>query len=290
MQLSCRELVELRSGPYRARIAPEAGARVASLAWCGAGRELDLLVPWDGAPFDEHGWPKAGAFPMLPFANRLPARGFRFGERDVRPEAAPNGLVQHGVAHRRPWRLVAVSPDRATLRFDADATAGWPWAWSADLVMSLGTSGLTVRMSVRNRSREAMPLGMGWHPYHATPPGLLAHDLSFDAAARHELDAEGKAARADAAPAFGMQPGETAAFSVWAGYARLRSAGGRIAVSCAGARHLVLHRPAGADYLCIEPVTVLPGRLGEDAAWRGPGVLGPGQARQLSWTCGFAAG
>ena len=81
MPLSSDDLVELHAGAYTATVAPAAGGRVASLSWHSGATQCPLLVGWDGRPFDEHHWPKAGAFPMLPFANRLPRDGFRFRGR-----------------------------------------------------------------------------------------------------------------------------------------------------------------------------------------------------------------
>lgn len=247
---------------------------------------MDLLQAWDGAAFAEHVWPKAGAFPMLPFANRLSAAGFRFGNRLVRPEPGPSGIVQHGVAHRRTWRLLNVSAERACMQLEMDSTPDWPWAWSAEMDVSLSDIGMSVVMRVRNASTEPMPLSMGWHPYHPTDSSIRSRDLTFDAIARHDLDAEASASLHTSAPVFDMAPGETAAFSGWRGQSSLRVRGeGAIEVACTGSPHLVMHRPMSGDYLCIEPVTVLPGWLGEDAA----SLLEPGSARQLSWTCGFRA-
>lgn len=223
---------------------------------------------------------------MLPFANRLPAAGFRLGDRWVQPEPGPGGLVQHGVAHRRPWRLTSESVDRACMRLEMNPTPDWPWAWSAEMDVSLDDMGMSVVLRVHNASTEAMPLSMGWHPYHPAASAIRSRDLTFDAIARHDLDAQARASLRTSAPVFDMAPGETAAFSGWAGQAGLHVRGkGAIEVSCAGSPHLVLHRPLDGEYLCIEPVTVLPGWLGEEAA----SLLEPGSARQLSWTCGFKA-
>lgn len=277
-------LVELQSGAYRATLAPSAGGRIGSLSWSDASRSVDLLQAWDGSAFSEHVWPKAGAFPMLPFANRLPAAGFRFGNRLVRPEPGPSGLVQHGVAHRRPWRLLNVSAERACMQLEMDSTPDWPWAWSAEMNVSLGNTGMSVVMRVRNTSTEPMPLSMGWHPYHPTHSSIRSRDLTFDAIARHDLDAEARASLNTSAPVFDMAPGETAAFSGWNGQSSLRVRGeGAIEVACTGSPHLVLHRPMNGGYVCIEPVTVLPGRLGEE----GSGLLEPNHTQQVHWSCGF---
>jgi aldose 1-epimerase len=285
VRLSCARLIELRCGAYTAAVAPEAGGRLASLVWHGERGPHPLVVGWDGADFDAHHWPKAGAFPMLPFANRLPVEGVRFSERTVRPLAGPSGFALHGTAHRRPWDVVEVTDDRCVLSCAARAgDEGWPWSWSAKQEVRLAAAGLTVAMTVKNESNEAMPLGMGWHPYHPVPADFASEDLQFAAGGRHELDAQGRALDASRDAAVAVQRGETTAFSGWSGALRIRTAGGAIVVSSQGAGNLVVHSPRSGDYMCAEPVSVLPGRLG---AVSGEGVLLAGEERKLTWSCAF---
>jgi aldose 1-epimerase len=282
VRLGCEQPIELRSGAYSARIAPAAGGRLASLAW----NDRPLLVPWNGGDFDEHAWPKAGAFPMLPFSNRLPAAGFRFGDRVFRPEPGPTGFALHGFAHRRKWDLVQASADRALLRCAHDGQSeGWPWAWSAQQEVLLAPHGITVTLMLTNESGEPMPAGPGWHPYHPVGSGVAGGDLQFEAGARRDLDAQGTVVAAEREPTFAVHRGDTAAFSAWTGALRLRGGDGVVSVRSGGAPHLVLHRPRDAGYLCAEPVALLPGQLG--AVHDGDGVLLPGDTQRLSWACGF---
>ena len=165
--------------------------------------------------------------------------------------------------------------------------AGWPWAWSAEQRVVLGDDGLTVTIGVTSDSAEAMPLVVGWHPYHPADRGIAAGDLQFAAAARRELDEEGGAEDSDRRSSFAMRRGETAAFAGWDGQLRLRADPGAIVVGCEGAAHLVLHRPSSGDYVCAEPVTGLPGHLGRVVGSSRPGELQPGETQRLRWSCGF---
>src|SRR3954462_7314058 len=142
MLLCARPALDLRAGPYAARVAPAAGARLTSLEWNDGGARRSLLVPWDGQDFDEHHWPKAGAFPMLPFANRLPREGFRFGGQQVSPEAGPGGFAQHGCAHRRAWQVAEHADRHAELRLEHGASVSWPWSWSARQEVRLDEDGI----------------------------------------------------------------------------------------------------------------------------------------------------
>lgn len=240
-----------------------------------------LLVAWDGRTFDEHTWPKAGAFPMLPFANRLPRAGLCIAGQTVRPRPGPNGTAMHGFAHRRAWSVTDACPDKAVLAFVHRAgDEAWPWAWSATQEVCLGDAGLHVSIRVRNDSPGPMPLTIGWHPYHPLPCGETSVDLSHDAACRFDLDEEGRAQGNALPPAFDLEGGETAAFAPWGGRLHLRIPDiGTIRVNAKAADALVLHRPAGGgDYLCAEPVTSLPGAMT---------LLESGAERRLDWSCSF---
>lgn len=281
MRLSRGERIALQCGPYTAEIAPAAGGRVASLVWREGGVRCPLLVELQDDDFDEYQWPKAGAFPMLPFANRLPREGFRFAGEGYRPQPCPSGFALHGIAHRRAWQVVDASSQRARLRLVHDPGGeGWPWPWTAEQDIELGAHGLRVTLTLRNDAVEPMPFGLGWHPYHP-----VAARLHFMATGRRELDAQGRAGDEDGPPVLDMVAGETAVFTGWDGRVQIPSTGaGTIAVTCQDVGALVVHRPATGDYLCAEPVTALPGWLGQSAA---DGVLGPAQMRTLAWRCGY---
>ncbi len=287
MRLSCEAQVELRAGDYTATVSPAAGGRITTLSWCAGHVRHPLLVDCHIDEFDEHDWPKAGAFPMIPFSNRLDPQGLRLGNTIFTPQHGPAGFAIHGFAHRRPWTLTDSSATRAVMQLTHDgADEGWPWAWSAVQEIELGPQGLTVRLCVTNRSDAPMPLGLGWHPYHPTHAQMLRRSLNVHADCRHDLDPHGRARRERMAPVFGMRRGETAAFESWSGAVRLpMSARRALRVECRGARHLVLHRPSSAGYVCVEPVTVLPGLLGSEAG--DAGELAPGCERVLTWSCGI---
>jgi aldose 1-epimerase len=282
MRLSCTSLVALRFGEYRATVAPAAGGRIASLVRTRDGVSCPLIVEWSGGEFDAHDWPKAGAFPMIPFANRLPADGFAFAGKWIRPKPGPSGFALHGFAHRNAWNVLVASDERVLMAYDHEGLdPGWPWAWSATQEVRLAETGVTVNIHVRNASGEPMPLAVGWHPYHPIPREVFPGDLRFKARARRELDAQGTAQDVEGEPAFTMGRGETAAFTDWSGDATLRTTGGVIVIAGEGASNLVVHRPQSGEYLCAEPVSSLPGHLAHAIP------LQAGESRSLTWSCRF---
>ena len=282
-------IIVLRHQRHQAVLLPGLGGRLASLRWLDDGDHWhDLVAPLEVPGFDPHEWPKAGAFPMLPFSNRMPPEGVRAGGLSAHPEAGPAGVAIHGLAHRRAWQVVDRTGSSARLALSVAAgEEGWPWAWAAVQEVCLTADGLQWQLQVTNPGAVPMPVSMGWHPYLLAD--ARADALQCRAAQRLVLDpegrAEGPAERQDSV----MQPGDTAAFSSWSGTARVHWRPGlQIALSCEGAAHLVVHRPLSGRYLCVEPVTVLPGQLG--AARPGAGVLPAGGTQSLSIHCAVLAG
>lgn len=283
-------IIVLRHERHEAVLLPGLGGRLASLRWLDDdGHWHDLLAPLDPSGFDPHHWPKAGAFPMLPFSNRMPPEGVMVEGISAHPEAGPAGVAVHGVAHRRAWQVVGQTGSSARLALSVEAgVEGWPWAWTAVQDVALTSHGLRLQLQVANAGAVPMPVSMGWHPYLL---GDAAADaLQCQAAQRLTLDGTGRADRPADMQDNSMQPGDTAAFSAWSGTARVRWRPGlQIALRCQGAAHLVVHRPLSGRYLCVEPVTVLPGRLG--ALQPGAAdVLAAGGMRSMSVDCTVQAG
>lgn len=283
--LSPTPLTHLRHGPFIAALAPAAGGRVASFSVEEDGEQKDLLLPLGPGPFDSHQWPKAGAFPMAPFANRLPRGGFRFDGRHVDPQPGIEGFPVHGFVHRGAWNLLDHADGSALIGFEHDGQGeGWPWAFSIRQRVTLDDRGLEVRMTLRNVGPDRMPFGMGWHPYHPSSPEAGLDDAAFEAQERLPLDDEGRAGRGVSPAPHRMAPGETAAFRHWAGRVQLSAGGQRLHIEASGWDHLVMHRPLSCAYLCVEPVTLLPGALALEVL-PAAAVLLPQEERSATWRC-----
>ncbi|MCA0423289.1 MAG: hypothetical protein LCH61_08180 [Proteobacteria bacterium] len=265
--LSCTELLTLSAGDYVVNVAPNAGGRIARF-WSRNSRQ-DLLVPLGRAGFHAHQWLKAGAFPMLPFTNRFPAHGLRFGGHSANPENGVDGFALHGFGHRIPWTVTAKTPESVVMRVECPADPiQWPWNWSACQRMELSPTGLRLTLELFNTGTEDMPASLGWHPYFLVDEEDA--DLRIGASHRFELDQSGTVVDPCAAIVSAtVHRGQTVAFSGWNGRATLS----QVAVECEGTTNLVVHRPANGRYLCLEPVTVLPGLLGANDPLRAGGIM-----------------
>lgn len=279
----------LSAGRYRATVVPAAGGRLSALS-CNTGEnEVDLLVPMPQRGFAPHVWPKAGAFPMVPFANRMPAGRCRIANRELELPMGPGGGPIHGFGHRRPWEVLRHTPSEIGMALQHDgASEGWPWAFRAELHMALSERGCEVTLSMTCLDdTHPMPVAMGWHPYHPLPATPHEHSVRLSATEVLELDDFGFVSRSvghDPSQVF-AKPGSTVALEHWAGMASsaLADTPDRLLVETTGFGHAVLHRPSHGAYVCLEPVSVLPGTL--LATSSGVTLLNHGETAVGTWRC-----
>jgi len=152
------------AGPLSLTLRPAWGGRVAAFAHARFGA---ILVPIAERTFVPEAWPKAGAYPLIPFHNRISNGAFMFEGRRIEipehPEASPHAL--HGFSSRREWRVAGCGADWAELVLRHEGDAFWPWPVTCRQVFRLTPDALEVTLSVSNDSDRPMPAGIGWHPY-----------------------------------------------------------------------------------------------------------------------------
>lgn len=255
----------LAAGELRVTVAPEAGGRIAAF-WRerGDGSRDDILVPMGAEEFEPLAWPKAGLYPLAPWSNRIADARFSAAGHTIvlppHPACAPDAL--HGFSHTLSWSLADRGAASLAMRFVHDGAGHeWPWSFEADQILRLDPIGLTIDMSIQNRSNEPMPAGFGAHPFFAASAG---DEASFSAGAAWGTDANGRATGRRTLSAGERRirlaagsDGFTAHFSDWGGIAALkRGDGSRIILQASGEfNHLVAHAPANAGYVCLEPVS-----------------------------------
>ena len=250
----------LSNGVLEAEIAPHLGARLCRLRTLDG---TDLVVPlldWD-AP--EHGWPKAGAYPLIPYSNRIAHARLEF--EGVTHALAPHPLdlpnTLHGHAQRCAWRTHAHDSQRAELVLDAQACEHWPWPFEARIAFELDCAALSVQFSLRNTGASNMPAGLGWHPFLALDAASTIH---FDARLRWELDdtflPTGRAFSVEAPTRLTRDDWQAQPCAIyaseWTGEARIeRDAGIARLTAEAPFTHLVAYTPREGTFFCLEPVS-----------------------------------
>lgn len=234
-------------------------------------------------------WPKAGAYPLVPYSNRianavLAFRGTRY-ELAAHPDALPHTL--HGHGHLTPWECTA-GASAADLQMTVKASADWPWAFRATQRFAVHADALVLEMSIQNLDAEPMPAGLGWHPFFACEgPVTLRHSATTWWPHDDQFIPIGHAAPivpAWRSPVRFESEGKNAYLSAFSAHQEAfgisHESGVRVRVTVDSALdHLVVHYPPGGQYLCVEPTThVTNGFNLAEAGSRGTGlrILEPG--------------
>lgn len=253
----------LQNQALQVHVLPNAGGRIARLQVREHG--LELLQPIDPAQtFDPLNWPKGGAYPLLPYSNRIADAQLHFGGQThalpAHPQAAPHTL--HGISHTLAWTVQTSSPTHAHLSVEYSG-AHWPWPIRAEQHFTLEGTALKVRLVLTNLGETPMPGGLGLHPYFQAHPQM---QVSFSSRRQWQITADYLASGAFTEQAVDQQlvaanwqtQPYAAYLSQWEGMARLDYPQGRLQLQAdAPLSHLVVFAPAGAPYVCLEPVSHL---------------------------------
>jgi aldose 1-epimerase len=130
--------------------------------------------------------PRQAGIPFLaPWANRIDGTGFWANGKKYEFDMTPgnirkdqNALPIHGLlTDSTPWQVTDVGADGESAHVTSklefwkypNLMAQWPFAHEYEMTYRLANGGLEVRTTILNRSAEAMPLAIGFHPYYRIP-------------------------------------------------------------------------------------------------------------------------
>ncbi|MBS0455420.1 MAG: aldose 1-epimerase [Proteobacteria bacterium] len=287
-------IIELRQGGSAVRVAPELGGRITRATFLDRdGRPVELFHPYPEGNKSLLHWAKGGMYPLIPYWGRIANAQLLQQGRQIslspHPDAVPHTL--HGTAHQCTWQVARQTESELDLLLDKAADSHWPWRYETQMSIVLQPDSLRVSLSLRNADRDSMPGGIGLHPYLN-----CAASSSLRFAARESWSMTQDFLALESLPVGPDQdfsrkrrigdPGFTHCYGGWSGSLTLQNETASLNVSASPTLdHLVLHRPADAPYICIEPVSHTAdafNRAAAGVARTGARILEPGQRLQGS--------
>ncbi|QBQ95876.1 aldose 1-epimerase [Paraburkholderia pallida] len=251
--------VTLANAYLRLDVAPQLGGGITRFDWRSEGALEPVFRRCErvSARMDPN---ELACYPLLPYSNRIGEGRFHFGGRDVEVprNRASEPLPIHGDGWLAHWAVEEA--DRERVRLVLDHSGGDPYAYRAELTYALDGATLVMTLEVENTGREALPFGLGVHPFLARDTST---ELSAPASGLWLSGADWLPVRHVPAPPawqFGVAyplPAQMVnhAFSGWSGRAAVVWERRRLSLSiCANTDYYVLYTPPGERFFCFEPV------------------------------------
>lgn len=249
------ELIHIGAGDLAVALAPQAGGRIAQVAYRG----VDWLLGYGQGHESMMGW---GCFPMLPWAGRLRHGRFHFRDRDYHLAANLGRHAIHGVGFTLPWQVEQQQPTAVALSLQLPVDARWPFGGRAEQTVEVvGANALDMRLSL-TAGEQAMPVALGWHPWFLKP-----ERIEFSPQWVYPRDDEGIAGLPLAAP----PPGPWDDCFINTEPVVLHRSGQSLHLK-SGCRHWQVFDES-ADATCVEPQSGPPDAFNLEPLWLRPGQV-----------------
>lgn len=286
----------LAAHAQRLCLIPSAGGGVAAWQWLRHGGAVDLWRPWDGRTARIQA---LASYPLLPWSNRICGGGFEHAGRfhPLSANTPDDPYPIHGDGWLQPWTLQTEGPGAASMDLRSDRFGGSPYVYEARQTFTLVEDGLTQTLAVTNTGDQALPFGLGQHPWFVRTPGCrlrarvqgvwLSRDDRIPTGYTEDFP-EGWDLSAGAWPdrividnGFGGWDGEARIDWPEQGVSLQMRSEWRLPDGTLGQPDCLLYAPASPAVFCFEPIS----HPINAAHWPGrPGwvALAPGQAMSLT--------
>jgi aldose 1-epimerase len=253
----------LEAGDLAVEVVPACGGGIARFA-------CDGQPVFQRHPLDERGVRSVedlACYPLVPYSNRIAHGRLPSPRGDLAlaplPGMGPHPI--HGVGWRQPWTVDHASRDALAMTHSHRADAHWPFDFEARQSLRLASGALEVSIAVINRSGDAMPAGIGLHPFLASTPRAT---LSARVADWWVADAEVLPVRREPVPSHvdfsaGRVLAETQLDNCFGGWSRRATIawperGLALDVEASNAfGTLVVYTPQHREFFCVEPASHL---------------------------------
>ena len=143
---------------------------ISSLRWRRGESWIDLLYSPASRPSDQTGISRFGCWPLVPFANRCEGGRLRCGDlvHQLPLNEPLENRAMHGCGWQRAWQVVRLTDIGLTLALQVDDFG--PYRFDAAFDLELTDFGARFSLSVRNVGENALPFGIGLHPWFYCEP------------------------------------------------------------------------------------------------------------------------
>lgn len=162
----------LACGDLRLHVSPY-GASIRGLFQVTGGGSREIITGYSGAKHKVGGQGDV----LIPFPGRVREGRYVFEGREHQmvknDKETPSAI--HGFLRTVLWEQRALSENSVTFvtAFDEHAHTGYPFALRAQVIYTLGSSGLRCAFQLRNIGKGDAPVGAGFHPYFTLGDGLI---------------------------------------------------------------------------------------------------------------------
>ena len=271
--------MKINSGKSELAIAPEYGGAIVYCRLNG----LDVFRPAKNIDAVMNDPRNAACYPCVPYFGRLNSVTNVEGDSTNLSATMPNADLANalqGEGWVSAWNVVAQEENFVTLEYNHAPSSGrFPFAYKAAQSFLLSEKSLAIDLSVANTSDEAMPAGLGFHPFFKREASTMIRFNSqrfWQPPAQNDLGKLGPVpsnldfSKGRRAPPNGIDH----TFARFGGDAEIVSDNVGIKIS-SDAPHLHFYAPANEEFFCLEPVTHLPGAFGTV-------IISPGDALNIN--------
>lgn len=159
-------LLPLAAGNAELVLSPHIGGSIVAYRDHRDGQIINWMRPVSNEAVALGSVSNMASFPLIPWSGRLRGGTCMFnGQRITVPpskQCAPHTI--HGLARYQPWQVIDSDAQRALLRY-CHAADDWPFSFIAEQEFVLTERSLSLTMRLHNTGTQAMPFGLGHHPY-----------------------------------------------------------------------------------------------------------------------------
>ena len=243
---------------------PQIGGAITRFQLACPDETLDLLRPTSTQTIAERNVLETSCYPLIPFSNRVKDGRFTFEGREyhLEPNLPGHPHPLHGHGWRCEWKVLEQTEDSVVLAYSRSAS-DFPSQQSATQRFRLLPGALQVDLELRNTGNEAMPAGIGLHPFFPKPADtrLQANLANVWLGTDDCIPVTRVAVPERWDFSTGRELADLALDHCFGGWARRAQVdwparGVKLAIEATEPlSHAVIYSPPGQDFFCFEPVS-----------------------------------